>query len=103
MTIITLKNLFQIFPVFIPGRSSELCFQSAEAGPCKGHFPRWFYNSTTERCETFIYGGCSGNQNRFETREKCENACGCGRFMKTSDVQYYRYIDYHDIIVNIMK
>ena len=60
--------------------SSELCLQPVEAGPCRGYFPRWFYNTTSERCEQFIYGGCKGNVNRFETRENCESACECGKF-----------------------
>ena len=29
----------------------------------------------TRRCETFSYGGCGGNNNRFFTQEECEEAC----------------------------
>lgn len=26
-------------------------------------------------CHPFVYGGCGGNANRFETREACESRC----------------------------
>jgi hypothetical protein len=37
--------------------------------------PSWFHNAVTKRCEEFIYGGCGGNANRFESRAACERAC----------------------------
>jgi len=37
--------------------------------------PRYFYNSTSEQCENFIYGGCLGNDNNFETQESCAEEC----------------------------
>lgn len=79
-----IKSSSKIFLQSISGWSSEVCLQPLETGSCKGYFPRWFYNTTSNRCEVFIYGGCNGNQNRFETREKCENACGCGEFTTTN-------------------
>ncbi|KAH6925176.1 hypothetical protein HPB50_001480 [Hyalomma asiaticum] len=36
---------------------------------------RWWYNVETGQCEEFYYGGCSGNANRFETKELCEETC----------------------------
>ncbi|XP_008122564.2 eppin [Anolis carolinensis] len=44
-------------------------------GPCKAAMPRFYYNWGSKRCEKFIYGGCYGNLNRFETKEECERAC----------------------------
>ena len=44
-------------------------------GPCEAYIPSWFYNKDSKRCEEFIYGGCFGNQNRFETKEACEERC----------------------------
>ncbi|KAL1446261.1 hypothetical protein MTO96_044635, partial [Rhipicephalus appendiculatus] len=47
-----------------------------DKGPCFAYFPRYYYNTTTNACEQFIYGGCRGNANNFETLERCESKCG---------------------------
>uniref|UniRef100_P84875 Carboxypeptidase inhibitor SmCI n=1 Tax=Sabellastarte magnifica TaxID=389514 RepID=PCPI_SABMA len=51
------------------------CYQPSETGPCKGSFPRYYYDYEDGECKEFIYGGCEGNANNFETKESCENAC----------------------------
>ena len=54
---------------------AAICSLEADVGPCKGNFPRWFYNSTMEKCQVFSYGGCRGNENRFDTEEECVELC----------------------------
>ncbi|XP_065281484.1 papilin-like [Dermacentor albipictus] len=54
---------------------NDTCHLPKKAGPCFGYFPRYYYNTTTNSCEQFIYGGCQGNANNFETLEKCESVC----------------------------
>lgn len=39
------------------------------------YIPRFFYNSTSGKCEQFIYGGCGGNKNNFESVNDCQLAC----------------------------
>ncbi|XP_045109638.1 IgGFc-binding protein-like [Portunus trituberculatus] len=55
--------------------SLQVCLQPKDPGNCYGFFPRYYFNSTMKRCEYFIYGGCGGNQNNFESLRDCENAC----------------------------
>eukprot|EP00485_Elphidium_margaritaceum_P016215 CAMPEP_0202733638 /NCGR_PEP_ID=MMETSP1385-20130828/188272_1 /ASSEMBLY_ACC=CAM_ASM_000861 /TAXON_ID=933848 /ORGANISM="Elphidium margaritaceum" /LENGTH=324 /DNA_ID=CAMNT_0049399977 /DNA_START=68 /DNA_END=1042 /DNA_ORIENTATION=- len=55
--------------------SVDICSLPVEVGPCKASFPKFFYNSETGQCESFIYGGCDGNANNFETLEACESEC----------------------------
>ena len=38
-------------------------------------FTRYFYNSSSNNCEGFLYGGCDGNENNFRVKEACENFC----------------------------
>ena len=47
-------------------------------GPCRGSFKRWFYETSTKTCKEFVYGGCRGNDNRFNTKEECEGVCKKG-------------------------
>lgn len=56
-------------------RINPLCYLPMETGPCLDYVPRFYYNSTSERCEQFIYGGCSGNGNNFNTLGKCQDTC----------------------------
>ncbi|KAF7633251.1 BPTI/Kunitz inhibitor domain-containing protein [Meloidogyne graminicola] len=36
---------------------------------------RFYYNSQTGLCQPFIFNGCEGNSNRFETVNACRKAC----------------------------
>ena len=47
-------------------------------GLCLGYFPAWNYNSRLGECEEFVYGGCGGNANRFQTEEACLSTCATG-------------------------
>ena len=40
-----------------------------------GYFQKWFYSTQTGECEFFIYGGCQGNANNFDSEEECKEAC----------------------------
>ena len=53
----------------------DICGLRPDVGPCDAVIPRLFFNAQTGACERFIWGGCGGNENNFETREDCEAAC----------------------------
>lgn len=36
---------------------------------------KYYYDSNAKRCLPFNYGGCRGNENNFESSEKCEKIC----------------------------
>lgn len=54
---------------------TEACSLPKVPGPCEGTYPSWHYSQSVGRCETFNYGGCLGNKNRFDTKETCEELC----------------------------
>lgn len=53
---------------------SERCRLKPEHGPCKAIFDRYYFDAETNKCKTFMYGGCDGVV-PFETQEECEKAC----------------------------
>uniref|UniRef100_UPI0037E8DA75 kunitz-type protease inhibitor 2 n=1 Tax=Semicossyphus pulcher TaxID=241346 RepID=UPI0037E8DA75 len=57
------------------------CTVTPDPGPCRAAFPMFYYDPNTSTCHSFIYGGCRGNQNRYDSMEECMNHCGAdGRF-----------------------
>ncbi|XP_028404662.1 four-domain proteases inhibitor-like isoform X2 [Dendronephthya gigantea] len=56
-------------------KKCDVCSLKQDPGFCRGYFPRYFYNSKSRACEKFIYGGCQGNGNNFETLEACQDKC----------------------------
>ncbi|KAH8233932.1 hypothetical protein KR032_004076 [Drosophila birchii] len=42
---------------------------------CEAYIPSWTYDSNNRECIKFIYGGCGGNANRFDSKENCEKQC----------------------------
>lgn len=51
------------------------CAMRADDGPCKALMKRFYFNILTFECEEFIYGGCQGNENRFDSVEECKTTC----------------------------
>ncbi|XP_043947574.2 papilin-like [Drosophila biarmipes] len=66
----------------LPTPSLEQCEQPADAGECGDWVLKWNYNSTEGRCKQFYYGGCGGNENRFESAEECSFRCEQGAVEK---------------------
>ena len=53
----------------------DVCTLEPETGPCRAYFPKYYFNAKTGKCEKFVYGGCQGNGNRFDTEEQCYGTC----------------------------
>jgi len=56
-------------------RSKDACMEPMIVGFCRALIPRFYYDSITESCEHFSYGGCDGNGNNFRTKQECEKLC----------------------------
>ncbi|KFW85548.1 Amyloid-like 2, partial [Manacus vitellinus] len=53
----------------------SVCSQEALTGPCRAVMPRWYFDPNKRKCIRFIYGGCGGNRNNFESEEYCMAVC----------------------------
>jgi hypothetical protein len=51
----------------------DKCSLSPVTGKCDAIIQRFYFNAGT--CKKFIWGGCGGNANNFETKEECLAAC----------------------------
>ncbi|KAM9354518.1 kunitz-type protease inhibitor 1-like isoform 2-T2 [Pholidichthys leucotaenia] len=51
------------------------CTEPPMTGPCRASFPRWYYDPLNQKCFSFTFGGCNGNQNNFEEEENCREEC----------------------------
>ncbi|XP_068850912.1 amyloid beta precursor like protein 2 isoform X5 [Aphelocoma coerulescens] len=65
----------------------SVCSQEAMTGPCRAVMPRWYFDANKRKCIRFIYGGCGGNRNNFESEEYCMAVCK--KMMPTDDVDVY--------------
>uniref|UniRef100_A0A3B4C7Z8 Amyloid beta (A4) precursor-like protein 2 n=1 Tax=Pygocentrus nattereri TaxID=42514 RepID=A0A3B4C7Z8_PYGNA len=52
-----------------------VCSLEAETGPCRASMPRWHFDMRQRKCVRFIYGGCAGNRNNFDSEEYCMAVC----------------------------
>ena len=57
------------------GNNAEICLLPLDDGPCRARIPSYYYDRYTQSCREFMYGGCEGNANNFETLEACNEAC----------------------------
>ncbi|KAM9710479.1 amyloid-beta A4 protein-like isoform 1-T1 [Menidia menidia] len=52
-----------------------VCWARAVSGPCHDMLERWYFVPKKGRCAPFLYGGCGGNRNNFESEEYCLAVC----------------------------
>ncbi|KAK9688591.1 ADAM-TS Spacer 1 [Popillia japonica] len=69
------KSKEECHNVCVEPSAKDRCNLPKVAGPCEGFYPQWYYDKDRNLCNHFIYGGCLGNNNRFETRDECEKLC----------------------------
>lgn len=57
------------------GGITNRCHLPADPGPCNETSSRWYYDASSHICKQFSYGGCEGNENRFQTLNDCSRFC----------------------------
>ncbi|XP_004082407.1 kunitz-type protease inhibitor 1 isoform X1 [Oryzias latipes] len=51
------------------------CTAVVETGTCRDTQTMWYYDPYKQKCFRFNYGGCEGNENRFDSQDKCKTTC----------------------------
>lgn len=51
------------------------CTEPPDTGSCRDSITKWYYNPLHQECFRFNYGGCQGNENRFDLKDSCLNYC----------------------------
>ena len=51
------------------------CELEIESGSCEAYVPKFGFDKSSGKCKEFIYGGCEGNANHFESKLECEITC----------------------------
>uniref|UniRef100_A0A8C1W1K1 Wu:fb59d01 n=1 Tax=Cyprinus carpio TaxID=7962 RepID=A0A8C1W1K1_CYPCA len=54
----------------------KACSLPKAEGTCFAIIPKYYYDNEEKMCLMFLYRGCSGNANRFNSREECQTMCG---------------------------
>lgn len=60
--------------------SADICTLKKDSGMCRGAMASWYFepsetSSQKGECKSFVYGGCGGNANHFDSKKKCEDMC----------------------------
>nr|XP_022902311.1 balbiani ring protein 3 [Onthophagus taurus] len=78
----------------------EVCFEPMDMGQCDNeeqieNITRYFFNRKSNKCDSFLYSGCQGNQNNFESLKLCNIVCPilsqCERLREKNQRQSERY------------
>lgn len=54
---------------------AEMCSGPSVTGSCRAAFTRWYFDSDSQSCRRFIYGGCGGSKNNHNSEAECVDKC----------------------------
>uniref|UniRef100_A0A3Q2PQ05 Low density lipoprotein receptor-related protein 11 n=1 Tax=Fundulus heteroclitus TaxID=8078 RepID=A0A3Q2PQ05_FUNHE len=79
-TVVSAVDRSRVAPPKTPSENTasvnqDPCAAAPVVGPCKGTFPRWYYDQKAGECKHFLYGGCQGNHNNFLQESDCVSEC----------------------------
>lgn len=75
VAVITINKIASKYLLVELEGDNDICALPKHIGTCKAAFRRFYYDNHSGQCKKFIWGGCSGNGNRFDTMEECEGRC----------------------------
>lgn len=55
--------------------TETVCSLPKSVGICGSFVDKWWFNAKTGNCERFVYSGCQGNANNFNSYTDCQNFC----------------------------
>ena len=75
--IIVAWKLVQIDAISTGSRPDYCSLPPMMAGEkkCKSYINKWTFNETEAACVSYIYGGCNGTKNLFDTEGDCQASC----------------------------
>lgn len=99
------SNAAELNPQLKKGKASpvsERCGLKPERGPCKAIFDKYYFDTGTNKCNMFIYGGCDGVV-PFETQEECDKACTVPKIEGTTNPYPYPVSKYGGVSIRDFK
>lgn len=76
----------------------NVCELKEDPGPCKDYSERYYFDSKSKECSTFMFGGCGGNGNSFMSKEECQNEC-----LNKNQTDHKRVITRFGILYNVFE
>ena len=72
-----ISKLLAILQKHISGRAgTNICSLPLAVGSCTAPGIRFYYDASSGRCSQFMYSGCGGNANNFQSLASCQATCG---------------------------
>uniref|UniRef100_A0A3P9M7G3 BPTI/Kunitz inhibitor domain-containing protein n=1 Tax=Oryzias latipes TaxID=8090 RepID=A0A3P9M7G3_ORYLA len=59
----------------LPSFDREPFRPTLDPGPCREYVVKWYYDAIANSCAQFWFGGCLGNENRFDSERSCRETC----------------------------